>query len=179
MSQEAGTSGTPKFFSFFWDIIFTSLSDWLCLKIQSSTQGSMVSYATVLGIPTSYSPARGDQVLAFCTPNDWTGNLTMNSPTLQPLNQVADGISCQNVSIYCPGCPMTSREFKNSKFKFCKDQESKSVPRGCQCHRTPYTTRPKVLIQEQQIWKCNLDQTSSCQSYIKIYFFRFRRGFRP
>jgi hypothetical protein len=94
MSQEAGTSGTPKIY--FLMRHHFHVYEWLAMPqhSESSTQGSMGSYSHCPGIPTSYSPARGDQVLAFCTPQDWTGNLTVNSPTLQPLNQVADEISC-------------------------------------------------------------------------------------
>ena len=163
MSQEAGTSGNTKilFFSLRhhfhgWVTGYASHSD-------SSTQVQRL--ATPLSGYTHFVLAcKGGQSLhsALCRIELRTSLLT--AQRFQPLNQVADGISCQNVSIYCPGCPRTSRNFKNSKFKFCKDQESNSVPRGCQCCQTPYTTRPKVLIQEQQIWKYKLDQTSSCQS---------------
>jgi len=64
-----------------------------------------------------------------------------------------------------PGYPRTSREFKNSKFKICIDQESNWGSHGCLCHQMTYTTRPNSHIQEQQIWKYKLDLTSSCQSY--------------
>ena len=131
MSQEAGTSGTPKFnFSLrhhfhVWVTGYASHSE-------SSTQGSMGSYATVLVYPLQLA-SRGWSSPAILPPQDWTENLTVNSPTLQPLNQAADEISCQNVSIYCPGCPRTSRKFKNQKFKFCKYRDSNSVPRRCLC----------------------------------------------
>ncbi len=132
MSQEAGTSGTRK--------IYFSLRhhfhvyEWLAmphtLKAQHRVQ--WVATPTVLVYPLRLA-SRGWSSTAILPPQDWTGNLTVNSPTLQPLNQVADGISCQNVSIYCPGCPRTSRKLKNSKFKFCKYRDSNSVPRRCLC----------------------------------------------
>ena len=60
---------------------------------ESSTQGSMGSYATVLVYPLQLA-SRGWSSPAILPPQDWTENLTVNSPTLQPLNQVADEISC-------------------------------------------------------------------------------------
>jgi hypothetical protein len=49
-----------------------------------------------------------------------------------------------NVSIYCPGCPRTSRKFKNQKFKFCKYRDSNSVPRRCLCRTNALTAWPQA-----------------------------------
>jgi len=147
MFQEAGAPGIPKFCFFLkhhfhvWNKL-----EWLAMPqhSESSTQGSMGSYSHCPGIPTSYSPARGDQVLAFCTPQDWTENLTVNSPTLQPLTHSGWWFFVSNVSIYCPGCPRTSRKFKNQKFKFCKYRDSNPVPRRCLCRTNALTAWPQA-----------------------------------
>ena len=60
---------------------------------ESSTQSSMGSYSTVLAYPLRLA-SPGWSSPAILPPQDWTENLTVNSPTLQPLNQVADEISC-------------------------------------------------------------------------------------
>jgi hypothetical protein len=49
-----------------------------------------------------------------------------------------------NVSIYCPGCPRTSRKFKNQKFKFCKYRDSNPVPRRCLCRSNALTAWPQA-----------------------------------
>ena len=126
-------------FIFSWDIIFMSMSDWLCLNtLKAQHRVQWVATPTVLVYPL-WLASLGWSSPAILPPQDWTENLTVNSPTLQPLNQVADGISCQNVSIYCPGCPRTSRKFKNQKFKFCKYRDSNSVPRRCLCRTNALT----------------------------------------
>ena len=93
MSQEAGTSGTPKIY--FLLRHHFHVYEWLAMPqhSESSTQGSMGSYATVLVYPLQLA-SRGWSSPAILPPQDWTENLTVNSPTLQPLNQVADEISC-------------------------------------------------------------------------------------
>ena len=139
MSQEAGTSGISKF-------CFFSETSFSCLWVTSyaSTLKAHVRVQWVIS-PLSFHAhfvlaCKGGQSLhsALCRIELRTSRLT--AQRFQPLNHVADGISCQNVSIYCPGCPRTSREFKNSKFKFCKDQGSNSVPHGCPCRTNALTT---------------------------------------
>jgi hypothetical protein len=80
-------------FVFSWNIIF--MSEWLAmphtLKAQHRVQ--WVATPTVLVYPL-WLASRGWSSPAILPPQDWTGNLTVNSPTLQPLNQVADEISC-------------------------------------------------------------------------------------
>ena len=49
-----------------------------------------------------------------------------------------------NVSIYCPGCPRTSRKFKNQKFKFCKYRDSNPIPRRCLCRTNALTAWPQA-----------------------------------
>ncbi len=44
--------------------------------------------------------SRGWSSPAILPPQDWTENLTVNSPMLQPTEPMVDEISCQNVSIY-------------------------------------------------------------------------------
>ena len=80
-------------FIFSWDIIFMSMSDWLCLTLWKLNPGSTVSYAAVWVYPL-WLASWGWSSPTILPPQDWTGNLTVNSPTLQPLNQVADEISC-------------------------------------------------------------------------------------
>ena len=117
---------------------------------ESSTQGSMVSYSTGLVYPL-WLASRGWSSPAILPPQDWTENLTINSPTLQPLNQVADGISCQNVSIYCPWWPRTSKKFKNSKFKILHRSGIEPwSPRSLTRITDALTTRPLVDTQEHQ-----------------------------
>jgi len=131
-------------FIFSWDIIFMSMSDWLCLNtLKAQHRVQWVATPTVLVYPLQLA-SRGWSSPAILPPQDWTENLTVNSPTLQPLNQAADEISCQNVSIYCPGCPRTSRKFKNQKFKFCKYRDSNPVPRRCLCRTNALTAWPQA-----------------------------------
>jgi hypothetical protein len=81
-------------FIFSWDIIFMSMSDWLCLNtLKAQHRVQWVATPTVLVYPLRLA-SRGWSSPAILPPQDWTGNLTVNSPTLQPLNQVADEISC-------------------------------------------------------------------------------------
>ena len=81
-------------FIFSWDIIFMSMSDWLCLNtLKAQHRVQWVATPTVLVYPLQLA-SRGWSSPAILPPQDWTGNLTVNSPTLQPLNQVADEISC-------------------------------------------------------------------------------------
>ena len=137
MSQEAGTSGTPKFYFSLrhhfhvWVTGYASHSE-------SSTQGSMGSYSTVLVYPLRLA-SRGWSSPAILPPQDWTENLTVNSPTLQPLTHRGWWFFVSNVSIYCPGCPWTSRKFKNQNFKFCKYLDSNPVPRRCLCRTNALT----------------------------------------
>ena len=62
--------------------------------------------------------SRGWSSPAILPPQEWTENLTVNSPTLQPLNHVVDEISCQNVSIYAQVSQTIKgiQKFKISKF---------------------------------------------------------------
>ena len=118
---------------------FSCLSDWLCLNtLKAQHRVQWVATPTVLVYPLQLT-SRGWSSPAILPPQDWTENLKVNSPTLQPLNQVADGISCQNVSIYCPWWPRTSRKLKNQKFKFCKYRDLNSVPRRCLCRTNALT----------------------------------------
>ena len=81
-------------FIFSWDIIFMSMSDWLCLNtLKAQHRVQWVATPTVLVYPLQLA-SRGWSSPTILPPQDWTGNLTVNSPTLQPLNQVADEISC-------------------------------------------------------------------------------------
>ena len=81
-------------FIFSWDIIFMSMSDWLCLNtLKAQHRVQWVATPTVLVYPLRLA-SRGWSSPAILPPQDWTENLTVNSPTLQPLNQVADEISC-------------------------------------------------------------------------------------
>lgn len=81
-------------FIFSWDIIFMSMSDWLCLNtLKAQHRVQWVATPTVLVYPLQLA-SRGWSSPAILPPQDWTENLTVNSPTLQPLNQVADEISC-------------------------------------------------------------------------------------
>ena len=81
-------------FIFSWDIIFMSMSDWLCLNtLKAQHRVQWVATPTVLVYPLRLA-SRGWSSPAILPPQDWTGNLKVNSPTLQPLNQVADEISC-------------------------------------------------------------------------------------
>ncbi len=152
-----------NFVFFLCDIIFMSISVWLCLTLWQLNPGSMVSYSTVWVYPL-WLASLGWSSPAILPPQDQTENLTVNSPTLQPLNHVVDEISCPNVSIYAQGILnyQGNSEIQNSKI--CIDQELNWESPGCLCHHMTYTTRPKVHIQEQQIWKYKLEQTSSCQS---------------
>ncbi len=71
-------------FVFSWNIIFMSGIYWSELVIPqhwSSTQGSMGSYSTVLVYPL-WLASRGWSSPAILPPQDWTENLTVNSPTL-------------------------------------------------------------------------------------------------
>ena len=80
-------------FIFSWDIIFMSMSDWLCLNtLKAQHRVQWVATPTVLVYPLRLASRVSSP--AILLPQDWTGNLTVNSPTLQPLNQVADEISC-------------------------------------------------------------------------------------
>jgi hypothetical protein len=84
-------------FVFSWNIIFMSginWSDWLCLNtLKAQHRVQWVATPTVLVYPLQLA-SRGWSSPAILPPQDWTENLTVNSPTLQPLNQVADEISC-------------------------------------------------------------------------------------
>ena len=122
--------------------------------------------------------SRGWSSPAILPPQDWTENLTVNSPTLQPLNHVVDEISCQNVSIYAQGILNYQGNSKIQNFKIYKDQELNSGSSGCLCHQTPYPTRLSVHIQEQQIWKYKLERASSWYFFFSQKIFRFELGTR-
>ena len=159
-------------FVFFSETSFSCLSDWLCLTLWKLNPDSTVSYSAVWVYPLRRA-SRGWSSPAILPPQDWTENLTANSPTLQPLNHVVDEISCQNVPRYAQGILNYQGNSKNQNLKICIDQELNWGSPGCLCHQTPYTTRPKVHISEQQIWKFKLEQRSSWSvsfSPIKIYF---------
>ena len=109
------------------------MSDWLCLNtLKAQHRVQWVATPTVLVYPLRLA-SLGWSSPAILPPQDWTENLTVNSPTLQPLTHSGWWFFVSNVSIYCPGCPRTSRKFKNQKFKFCKYRDSNSVPRRCLC----------------------------------------------
>ena len=127
-----------KILFFLWDIIFMSMSDWLCLTLKAQPRVQWLATPLSQVYPL-WLASLGWSSPTILPPQNWTENLTINSPTLQPLNQAADEISCQNVSIYCPGCPRTSRKFKNQKFKFCKYWDSNPVPRRCLCRTNSLT----------------------------------------
>ena len=146
MFQEAGAPGIPKFCFFLkhhfhvWDKL-----EWLAmphtLKAQHRVQ--WVATPTVLVYPLQLA-SRGWSSPAILPPQDWTENLMVNSPTLQPLNHSGWWNFMSNVSIYCPGCPRTSRKFKNQKFKFCKYRDSNPVPRRCLCRTNALTAWPQA-----------------------------------
>ena len=99
-------------FIFSWDIIFMSMSDWLCLNtLKAQHRVQWVATPTVLVYPLQLA-SRGWSSPAILPPQDWTENLTVNSPTLQPLNQVADEISwlmCLYIAQDVPGLQENSK----------------------------------------------------------------------
>ncbi len=153
MSQESRTKWITKFLFFF------SVTSFSCLWVtgyashsESSTQVQWLaqSYSTVWVYPL-WLASLGWSSPAILPPQDRTENLTVNSPTLQPLNHVVDEISCPNVSIYAQGILNYQGNSEIKNLKNCIDQELNWGSPGCLCHPMTYTTRPKVHIQEQQI----------------------------
>ncbi len=129
----------------------------------------MVSYSSVWVYPL-WLASLGRSSPAILLPQDWTENLTVYSPTLQPLNHVVDEISSQNVPIYAQGILNYQGNSKIQYLKNCIDQELNWGSPGCLCHQMTYTTRPKVHISQQQMWKYKLERASSCQSKKKSIF---------
>ncbi len=74
-----------------------------------------VSYSAVWVYPL-YTRLQGWPVLAFCTLRVRTENLTVNSPTLQPLNHVVDEFSVQ-MMVYMPQNILKPHRNRNLKIK--------------------------------------------------------------
>ena len=116
MSQEAGTSGISKF-------CFFSETSFSCLWVTgyASTLKAHVRVQWVIS-PLSFHAhfvlaCKGGQSLhsALCRIKLRTSRLT--AQCFQPLNNVVDEISCQNVSIYAQGILNYQENSKKSKFK--------------------------------------------------------------
>ncbi len=156
-----------------WHSYFTSISFcWRSLFDFLHFRPAWKKAASIGQVRSLCTRLQGWPVLAFCIPQDWTENLMVSSPTLQPLNHVVDQISCQNVSIYAQSILNYQGNSKIQKSKICIDQELNWGSSGCLCHHMTQTTRPKIHIQEQLIWKFKLEQNSSWSvsfSPIKIY----------
>ncbi len=173
MSQESRTKWNTKIFFFL--LLWHHFHVWSELAMPQHSMlnpGSTVSYSAVWVYPL-WLASRGWSSPAILPPQDRTENLTVNSPTLQPLNHVVDEIPSQNVSIYAQGILNYQGNSKIQNLKICIDQELNWGSPGFLCHQTLYTTRPKVHISEQQMWKYKLERASSCQSYKKSIFTGF------
>ncbi len=128
-----------------------SMSDWLCLTLWKLNPGSTVSYSAVWVYPLC-TRLQGWPVLAFCTPQDRTGNLTINSVSME-------------MCVYIPqNVPKPERNWNFEISKNWPSQELNSGSPVYPCHLWSLTTRPLVDSLEHQKWIYKLDLTSSCQS---------------
>ncbi len=164
MSQEAGTSGIPK------NLFFSSETSFSCLWVtgyashsRCSTQGSMVGFSTVLGIPTFGSPHGVDQVQQCCLHRIKlrTSGLTAQRSTTKPCDWWNFS---PNVCVYAPEHHWTSKESKIKNSKIWPFPESNQCNPGRSPGTNALTTWPQAPWIESPILKFKLEQTSFCQS---------------
>ncbi len=116
MSLEAGTSGISKF-------CFFSETSFSCLWVTgyASTLKAHVRVQWVIS-PLSFHAhfvlaCKGWPVLAFCTLQDRSENLTVNSPMLSTTKPRGWWNFMSECVYICAGYPKLSRELKNSKIQ--------------------------------------------------------------